>query len=119
MLSRCNWYNVRYRNKADVMQTKGRWDNSFEKPSVQVSVAALNVSSDSIKRGREDGTEKGMKASRTKYLFVLREGWCLLRNQRRARQPHLDASTGLPPTRCELKRVYLQMCRKCTSSADG
>lgn len=56
------------------MQTKGQWDNSFEKPSVQVSVAALNVSSDSIKRGREDGTEKGTKASRTKYLFVLREG---------------------------------------------
>lgn len=56
------------------MQPKGQWDKSFEKPSVQVSVAALNVSSDSIKRGREDGTEKDTKASRTKCLSVLRDG---------------------------------------------
>lgn len=54
MLSGYYWYNVRHRNKANVIQTKGQWDNSFEKPSVQVSVAALNVSSDSIKRGETE-----------------------------------------------------------------
>lgn len=115
LLSRSSWYSVRYRNKANVMQTNGQWKNTHsenlevdnkesENSSVQPS---LHVASDLIE-GRMFWMEE----------MVSRSNYAHRRVRPSQKTEEGQASTGPPPTRCELTLVFFQMCRKCTSAVD-